>query len=69
MTKYCIDCKHFYVPEDSKPVYALCRAVQGPRSLVTGELVSHPYPYCEAARIAPCGEHASMFQPKEDNHD
>ena len=67
--KLCIDCKHFYVPEDSKPEYALCRALEGPISLVTGQPKGQTHPYCEVARITPCGEHASMFQTKEVAYD
>jgi hypothetical protein len=78
MTKYCINCKHYFTPEEmiygvSKtytapraPKYALCRAVEAPKSLVTGEPIGDAYVMCSAARIHPCGEDAKFYQFKED---
>ena len=68
MTKYCIDCAHFFVPPNHTPESGLCRALEGSRSLVTGEMI-YPHQFARAHRIRGCGEEASLFQPKEDTYD
>jgi len=66
--KLCIDCKHFTVPPNHTPESGLCKALEGHRSLVTGVML-YPHQFASAHRIKACGEEASLFQPKEANHD
>jgi hypothetical protein len=68
MTKYCVDCKHFHVPPGHNPESALCRAIEGSRSLVTGLMV-YPHQFASAHRINGCGQEATLFEPKESNHE
>lgn len=77
--KYCINCVHFFCPDEGrvntrtlaiekvprKPEYGLCKRVERPRSLVTGLHEGEPYPYCSVARESPCGVSARFYEPKD----
>ena len=77
--KYCINCIHFFCPDEErlntrtatfdlvprKPEYALCKRLERPRSLVTGEHEGEAYPYCSVARESPCGASARFYEPKD----
>lgn len=76
--KYCINCVHFFCPDEEvadldsgklirvsrHPNYAVCRRVENPRSLVTGQHEGDLYPYCSVARESPCGSSARFFEEK-----
>ncbi len=77
--KFCINCIHFFCPEEErvnlrtceiekvlrKPEHALCKRVERPRSLVTGQHEGDPYPYCSVARESPCGSTGRFYEPKD----
>ena len=77
--KFCINCVHFFCPDEErvdmqtlritkvprKPEYALCKRIERPRSLVTGQHEGDLYPYCSVARESPCGASARFYEPKD----
>ena len=77
--KYCINCIHFFCPDEErinmrtcmidkvprKPEYALCKRIERPRSLVTGKHEGEAYPYCSVARESPCGASGRYFHHKD----